>query len=252
MNGFLKDFTLKPQYQVIGTCEIEISKPFCLVIFGAHGDLAKKKLLPSLFHLFIDGLLPENSFIYGADRVDMSIDSYRNAIKDALQQASPKSFNNASWENFAQRLYYVSFDFSLSESYVGSIERKLPELEKKHKTDGNRIFYLAIPPAVFENVIDNIGLTGLAQEKNGYAHIVIEKPFGRDLYSAQRLNRVLHQYFKENQIFRIDHYVAKEMVQNMLMFRFANSIFEPLWNRRYIDHVQITASETIGVGSTLL
>jgi len=247
MNDFLKDFSLKPIYQVIGSCEIEISRPFCLVIFGAAGDLTKRKLLPSVYHLYLDGLLPEHSFIYGADLVDMSTEAYRDSIKEALKKIFAEGFNDALWDRFSQRLYYVSFDFSLPESYVESIERKLPQLEEKHETEGNRIFYLAIPPAVFENVIHNIGLSGLSGEDKGYAHIVIEKPFGRDLASARRLNRILHQYFEEKQIFRIDHYVAKEMVQNMLMFRFANSIFEPLWNRRYIDHVQITASETLGV-----
>ena len=247
MNDFLKDFSLKPIYQVIGSCEIEISRPFCLVIFGAAGDLTRRKLLPSIYHLYLDGLLPDNSFIYGADQVEMSSESYRESIKESLKAVFPEGFDDASWDRFSRRLYYVSFDFSLSESYVESIEQKLPALEEKHATEGNRIFYLAIPPAVFENVIHNIGLSGLSGEDRGYAHIVIEKPFGRDLTSARRLNRILHQYFEEKQIFRIDHYVAKEMVQNMLMFRFANSIFEPLWNRRYIDHVQITASETLGV-----
>jgi len=247
MNDFLKDFSLKPVYQVIGSCEIEISQPFCLVIFGAAGDLAKRKLLPSIYRLFLDGLLPENSFIYGADLVDMSSEAYRDTARESMKAVRPEVLDDASWEKFSERLYYVSFDFSLSESYGESIERKLPVLEEKHGTGGNRIFYLAIPPAVFENVIHNIGLSGLSGEDKGYSHIVIEKPFGRDLASARRLNRVLHQYFEERQIFRIDHYVAKEMVQNMLIFRFANSIFEPLWNRRYIDHVQITASETLGV-----
>jgi glucose-6-phosphate 1-dehydrogenase len=124
----------------------------------------------------------------------------------------------------------------------------LPKLESKYETKGNRIFYLAIPPTVFEDVIHNLGGAGLAAEESGCSHVVIEKPFGNDLASARRLNKLVHTYYKESQIFRIDHYLAKETVQNLLMFRFANSIFEPLWNRRYIDHIQITAAETLGVG----
>jgi glucose-6-phosphate 1-dehydrogenase len=136
---------------------------------------------------------------------------------------------------------------STKESYQRSLRKKLPRLEKKHQTGGNRIFYLAVPPSLYEPIILNLGATGLSRETGGYAHVVIEKPFGRDLESARGLNQSLKNSFQENQVCRIDHYLALETVQNLLMFRFANSIFEPLWNRRYIDHIQITASETLGV-----
>jgi glucose-6-phosphate 1-dehydrogenase len=247
MKPILEDLNLTPQYQRFGSCEIEIARPFCLVIFGAAGDLTKRKLIPAIYHLYTDGLLPHNFFIYAADRVKMGTNQYLNAIKDALTAAIPKIFDNDSWTNFSQKLYYTSLDFTQSKSYTTAFNKKLPSLEKNHGTGGNRIFYLAIPPTIFDDVIDNIGRTGLSGEDIGYAHIVIEKPFGRDIESAKRLNTKLKEYFREEQIFRIDHYVAKETVQNMLMFRFANSIFEPLWNRRYIDHVQITVAETLGV-----
>jgi glucose-6-phosphate 1-dehydrogenase len=237
----------EPRYQIIGSCEIEIARPFCLVIFGAAGDLTKRKLIPAIYHLFKDKLLPGNFFIYGVDRVEMDNNHYRDLIRNAVKVAMPKDFENSLWNKFEQKLYYASFDFTAPGSYITSLKEKLPSLERKHRTEGNRISYLAIPPAVFENVIQNLSVSGLFREDKGYAHIVIEKPFGRDYASAKKLNTVLREYFQEKQIFRIDHYVAKETVQNMLMFRFANSIFEPLWNRRYIDHVQITCAETLGV-----
>lgn len=241
------DLSGEVRYQTIGTCEIEISRPFCLVIFGAAGDLAKRKLLPAIYHLYKDKLLPQNFFIFCTDRIEMNSNQYRDLIKKAIKNTFPKYFSKSSWDTFVHKLYYLPFDFTVSESYLISIKEKLPELEKKHKTKGNRIFYLAIPPTVFENVINNLGVAGLSYEDKGYAHIVIEKPFGQDYESARRLNSVLKKYFDEKQVFRIDHYVAKETVQNMLMFRFANSIFEPLWDRRYVDHIQINVSETLGV-----
>src|SRR4030066_2031974 len=133
------------------------------------------------------------------------------------------------------------------ETYIKSVKERLVQLEEEYNTGGSRIFYLAIPPTQFRSVITNLGETGLSVEDKGYTHIIIEKPFGRDLETAQELNRFIEKYFAEHQVFRIDHYLAKETVQNILMFRFANSIFEPLWNSRYIDHIQITSAETLGV-----
>ncbi len=237
----------QPQFHTFGACEIEILSPFCLIIFGASGDLAKRKLMPALYHLFEDGLLPDNFFIFCTDRIEMDIKQYRALIRNAVKSAIPHDFKPSGWLKFTERLYYSSFNYTDPDSYKNHLKEKLPSLEKRHRTIGNRVFYLAIPPSILEDVIVNLGEAGLSVEGEGYSHIVIEKPFGRSFETARNLNKVLTKYFEEKQIFRIDHYVAKETVQNMLMFRFANSIFEPLWNRRYIDHIQITTSETIGV-----
>ncbi len=177
----------------------------------------------------------------------MSMDSFRGSLKTGVKEAFPKDFDETCWEEFAVKLQYSVVDYSILETYVSSVKGRLALLEEEYKTGGNRIFYLAIPPTQFKSVITNLGETGLAGEEKGYTHIIIEKPFGRDTESAQELNRFIVKYFAERQVFRIDHYLAKETVQNILMFRFANSIFEPLWNRRYIDSIQITATETLGV-----
>jgi len=235
------------KYRTIGGCEIEMPIPSCLVIFGASGDLSKRKLIPALYRLHKSRLLPENFFILGTGRTEMDTGQFREIMSLAASSAFTKDSYSASWADFATRLYYTSFDYSSRESYQ-SLRDEITALEKSHVTNGNRIFYLSLPPTAFETVIVNLGITGLADEAQGaYTRIVIEKPFGRDLNSAKRLNSILKHYFAERQIFRIDHFVAKETVQNIIMFRFANSIFEPLWNNKYIDHIQITAAETLGV-----
>lgn len=237
----------KKEYFRVENCEIEVPGPAALVIFGASGDLTKRKLLPSLYRLYKNRLLPESFFVFGTSRVAMSNEQFRAAMHDAVKAAYPADFDQGLWDRFAPRLYYSTFDYGDPRSYAVDLRDRLPELETKHQTTGNRIFYLAIPPTVFEETVHNLGAAGLSREDKGCSHVVIEKPFGRDLGSARKLNRLLHTHFKESQVFRIDHYLAKETVQNILMFRFANSIFEPLWNRRYVDHVQITAAETIGI-----
>lgn len=233
-------------YRAVGRCDIEIPDRCGVVIFGASGDLSKRRLIPALYRLHKNRLLPENFFIIGTGRTRLGIDQFRGAMHAAVTEAFPEDFDRAAWVEFASRLYYSSMDYGVHETYKG-LRRDLTALEDRYRTGRNRIFYLAVPPTTFETIIINLGIEGLADEELSSAHIVVEKPFGRDLDSARKLNRLLKQFFKEKDIFRIDHFLAKETVQNIMMFRFANSIFEPLWNNRYIDHVQITASETIGV-----
>jgi glucose-6-phosphate 1-dehydrogenase len=176
----------------------------------------------------------------------MHPDRFRDLTGRAVKRAFPEAFDDSSWKDFALKLDYSAFEYGDQESYV-SLGEKLLSVEKRRRTKGNRIFYLAIPPSVYETVVRHLGGLNLSREERGYSRIVIEKPFGRDLASAKALNATLWESFEEKQIYRIDHYVAKETVQSILMFRFANSIFEPLWNNRYIDHIQITSSETLGV-----
>ncbi len=247
MEGTAGRITDAPAYQTIGSCEVEIPAPCCIVIFGASGDLAKKKLMPALYRLFKNKLIPEEFFVLGAARTEMDDGRFRESMQGAVQKELPGEFDHSLWPEFSERLYYASLDYTVPESFVGSLKKRLPPLEKKYLTRGNRIFYLAVPPEVFEPVIFNLDRAGMSREGNGYTRIVIEKPFGWDLDSAKKLNSVLGRCFDEEQIFRIDHYLAKETVQSILMFRFANSIFEPLWNRRYIDHVQITVAESLGI-----
>jgi glucose-6-phosphate 1-dehydrogenase len=237
----------EPKYKLVEKCEIEVPRPTAMIIFGASGDLTKRKLFPSLYRLFMNRMLSEQFFILGTSRVKMSTDQFRAAMLVAVKEAIPADFVQSVWNEFIPHIYYSPFDYADPASYTGSLRDILPGLESRHNTGGNRVFYLAIPPTVFEPVIHNLGAAGLAREDKGWSHVVIEKPFGHDLSSARSLNQLVHTYYKENQIFRIDHYLAKETVQNILMFRFANSIFEPIWNERYIDHVQITATETLGI-----
>ncbi|HUK99357.1 MAG TPA: glucose-6-phosphate dehydrogenase [Nitrospirota bacterium] len=234
-------------YRTVDKCEIEVPQPAALIIFGASGDLTKRKLFPSIYRLFKNKILSEQFFILGTSRVKMTTDQFRMSMFEAVRETLPKDFDQSVWDAFTSHIYYSTFDYSDPASYTGSLRDLLPGLEGRFRTEGNRIFYLAIPPIVFEEVIHNLGAAGLSREDKGRSHIVIEKPFGRNLASARKLNRLVHTHYRENQIFRIDHYLAKETVQNLFMFRFANSIFEPLWNRRYIDHIQITAFETLGI-----
>ena len=229
------------------SCAVEIPHPCSLVIFGASGDLTKRKIVPALYRLYKNGLLSENFFVLGVSRTQMSTDRFREKMYASVREAFPKEVDDSAWKAFALKLYYSPVEYAFPESYSQPLKEMLPQLEKKYQTGGNRIVYLAIPPTLYENVIFNLGLVGFSKEVGSHTHVVIEKPFGRDLDSARRLNGVLRNSFDEKQIFRMDHYLALETVQNILMFRFANSIFEPLWNRRYIDHIQISVAETLGI-----
>ena len=221
--------------------------PCTILIVGASGDLTSRKLVPALYNLFLKDALPDPFVIVGCSRTDLSHQTFRNKLKDSLSE--DPGLDLSKWDRFASAIQYQSIQYDQQASYE-ALSRNLKELDKKCGTGGNRIIYLAIPPALYEVTAQMVGRVGLATEQengNGWSRIVVEKPFGRDLNTALTLDRTLHSFFEEHQIFRIDHYLAKETVQNILMFRFANAIFEPIWNRRYIDHVSITAAEALGV-----
>jgi len=222
-------------------------EPCSIVIIGASGDLTARKLLPSLFNLYLNDGLPDPFLIVGCARTRMGDDEFRERMKKTYTQSA--NVDQEKWKAFAEFLFYRPIEYDDLPAYVHLAEH-LRTLDKKYGTRGNRIFYLAIPPTLYETTARMLGRAGLSEEEEdggGWSRIVVEKPFGRDLKTASALDRVLHQHFQEPQIFRIDHYLAKETVQNVLMFRFTNAIFEPLWNRRYIDHVSITAAESLGV-----
>lgn len=225
------------------SCGINIPKPCGLVIFGASGDLTRRKLIPAIYRLFRQKLLPSGFFVLGVARTEMDSDGFR----EMLREATPDECVGDCWQRFASLIHYRTIDYGDPSSYRAILSETLPPLEETAGTGGNRIFYLATPPGVYEEVIGSLHRAGPASATDARVKIVIEKPFGSDLESSRRLNGILLDAFRESQVYRIDHYLAKETVQNILMFRFANSLFEPLWNRRYIDHVQITAAETIGI-----
>ena len=237
------DFDIDPEkcLGVYGT------DPCTIVIMGATGDLTERKLIPALFNLYLNKGLPERLQIVGCGRTKLDDQQFRKKMENALMALDGK--NRSKWLLFKDTIHYFSVDYDNLDSFIALAEF-LRNLDQQHQTQGNRIFYLALPPSLYQTIAQTIGQTGLARENennNGWARIVIEKPFGRDLKTAVHLDQGLRKFFQEHQIFRIDHYLAKETVQNILMFRFANAIFEPIWNRRYIDHVTITATETLGV-----
>jgi glucose-6-phosphate 1-dehydrogenase len=228
-------------------CVVDPPGPFLLVLFGATGDLTRRKIMPALYRLFHAGHLPEAFAVVGAGRSQVTDAAFRKAMREAAEAALPGFFLPEAWREFAPRLSYRRVEYDEAASFA-RLRRGLAATEKKFGTGGNRVFYLAVPPAAYEGVVEGLGGAGLLREQGGgFAHVVIEKPFGRDLASAERLGASIARWAEERQVFRMDHYLAKETVQNILMFRFANSIFEPLWNRRYIDSVEITATETLGV-----
>lgn len=220
--------------------------PFTIVIFGATGDLTHRKIVPALYTLWADGLLPEQFNIIGFARRDWTDETFRAEMLSGLQQFGRLPFDQARWEKFAPNLHYHRSEFDQAEGYP-SLAAKIDQLDTGAAS--NRLFYLATPPDAYPAIVKHLGEAGLNHNPAGWARIIIEKPFGRDLQSAVALNEEVHQVFTEDQVYRIDHYLGKETVQNLIVFRFANAIFEPVWNRNYIDHVQITVAETVGVES---
>jgi glucose-6-phosphate 1-dehydrogenase len=222
-------------------------EPCTLVIFGASGDLTSRKLIPALYSLYLQNGLPEAFAIVGCSRTAWRREDFQERMAQSVQETG--GLDTSKWREFADALYYQAVAYDSPKSYK-DLHGFLRRLDKEHETEGNRLYYLAIPPTLYATVGEMLGQAGLSrqgEDGKGWARIVIEKPFGRDLTTARDLDQSLHKSFGESQIYRMDHYLAKETVQNILVFRFANAIFEPQWNRSYIDHVKITAAETLGV-----
>jgi glucose-6-phosphate 1-dehydrogenase len=224
-----------------------ISPPCVLVIFGAAGDLTKRKLIPALYNLRKNNLFPDEFAVIGVARAEMSDDEFRRRLRNDMNQFATEKVDAPTWDWLAQRLFYHSGDFDDDQTFA-RLKDSLERINGKFQTRNNYCFYLATAPQYFASVVEKLGAAGLTEEtEDHWRRVVIEKPFGSDLESAQKLNQQIQQVLKEDQIFRIDHYLGKETVQNILVFRFGNGIFEPIWNREHIDCVQITAAEKVGV-----
>ncbi|HZP57501.1 MAG TPA: glucose-6-phosphate dehydrogenase [Dehalococcoidia bacterium] len=219
-----------------------------VVVFGATGDLTARKLMPALYNLARERMLPTGFSVVGFARREWSDEQFRAAMKEAVAKFSREPLQDEIWDSFARNLHYVRGDFADSGAYVRLGER-LAKQDHAHGAAGNRLFYLATPPTAYAEIAHRLGEAGLSRggPDGGWARLVVEKPFGRDLASARELDQALGMVFRERQIFRIDHYLGKETVQNILVFRFGNGIFEPIWNRRYVDNVQVSVAESVGV-----
>jgi glucose-6-phosphate 1-dehydrogenase len=226
-----------------------VPPPTTMVIFGASGDLTKRKLLPALYSLARDRLLPSPFNVVGVARRDIGDTNFRQQMKEGCDKyARRRPVEESLWESFGDGIFYVAGTFENPDTYA-RLKKRLDELDQQRGTGGNRVFYLSTPPSEYPIIVKQLGEAGLInRERTGpFTRVIIEKPFGHDLESARALNKEVHEVLREDQTFRIDHYLGKETVQNILVFRFANGIWEPLWNGRYIDHVQLTVAEAIGV-----
>lgn len=218
-------------------------EPCVLVIFGASGDLTHKKLMPAIYALALRRLLPPHFAVLGVARTDVSDDEWRDEMKEAVKKHARDEFRDEVWSELAEGMRYVSIDFA-DPAGEDTVAEVLTELDETRGTNGNRVYYFAVPPAAFEILVVELGKR---RTTKGWTRLIVEKPFGYDLESARALNAKIHEHFAEDEVFRIDHYLGKETVQNMLALRFANGIFEPIWNRQFIDHVQVTVAESIGI-----
>jgi glucose-6-phosphate 1-dehydrogenase len=228
----------------------KVPEPACVVVFGATGDLTRRKILPALYNLRRVGLLPAETTIVGFARRPYTDAQWRTELREAVTEHSRVPIQDAIWDDFAAGIFYQQGEFHDADAYR-RLGQRLEELSVARGTRDNRLFYLATPPSLGPTIIDNLGRASLDAEGrgHGWSRIVIEKPFGQDLDSARVLNHDVQRVFRETQVYRIDHYLGKETVRNLLVFRFGNGIFEPIWNRRYVDHVQITVAEDLGVGT---
>ncbi len=226
-----------------------IPEPCAMVIFGASGDLTRRKLIPALYNLAAEGWLPAGFTVIGCARHESTDDDFRERMKEAIDAFSRRPAQKEVWDAFSRSIFYITADLQ-DPNGSDTLRQRLDEIDQTRGTRGNRVFYLATPPSAYPEMIRQLGHSGLNRGGcggKGWARLIIEKPFGHDLASARSLNGELSQVFSEDQIYRIDHYLGKETVQNIFVFRFANGIFEPIWNRRYVDNVQITVAETVGV-----
>ncbi|MFP6640780.1 MAG: glucose-6-phosphate dehydrogenase, partial [Myxococcota bacterium] len=222
--------------------------PCSLIIFGATGDLTRRKLMPSLAGLHCDGLLPSAFSVVGFARRDKSDEDFRNDLREGMVKHGREGSQD-SFKAMEPSIYYHQSTFEDPDGYA-TLSKRLSQIEQESGTHGNRIFYLATPPSAYSGILKNLKDSGLSKEVHGrFSRVIVEKPFGRGRKTAEALNTQVAASFDEDQVYRIDHYLGKETVQNILAMRFANGIYEPLWNQNYIDHVQITVAESIGVGS---
>jgi len=225
-----------------------VAEPAILVIFGASGDLTRRKLLPAVYNLVESGYLPEAFAILGVARQKTEQEAFRTDMRERVRSAEGEPLEPEKWRRIEERLYYLAGDFGDRNTYARLGER-LRDLQRQHSIPPNVIFYFATPPDLFGPIARQLADAGLTREGDGWRRVIIEKPFGYDLESARALNKELSTGLSESQIYRIDHYLGKETVQNILALRFANGIFEPIWNRRYVDHVQMTVAEAEGIGT---